>query len=65
MKIAQDQTFRDERERFALRFTCEDCALWDPANDRCAHGFPTREHRRTRYDDAHADVVFCKEFELT
>lgn len=64
MKILQDEAFRAERERFALRFTCEDCALWDPATDRCAHGFPTHEHRATRYDDPHASVVFCKEFEL-
>jgi len=64
VKLPQDPAFRDERARFALRFTCDDCALWDPARDRCAHGFPTHEHRASRYDDARADVVFCKEFEL-
>ena len=30
MKLPQYAGFRSERERFALRFTCEHCALFDP-----------------------------------
>jgi len=64
MKLAQDERFRAERQSFRLRFTCEDCALFDQVKARCAHGFPTEEHRAYRYDDPTAQVTFCKEFEL-
>lgn len=64
MRIPQDGRFRDERARFALRFTCEDCAMWDPDRDACAHGYPTADHRLLRYEDAAAAVVFCKDFQL-
>ena len=64
MKLVQDARFREERRAFALRFTCEHCALYDEHGG-CAHGFPTEEHRLLRYDDERAAVTFCKEFELT
>lgn len=64
MKIAQDLRFRAERARFALRFTCEDCAQWDPDHDACAHGYPTGDHRLPRYADPDAMVIFCKDFQL-
>jgi hypothetical protein len=63
MRIRQDGTFREEARRFALRFTCESCALFDDAREQCAHGFPTDEHRGARYADPGADVIFCKEYE--
>ena len=65
MKVAQYPAFREERRRFALRFTCEDCALFDPERASCAHGYPTEEHRVERYDHPGVDLVFCKDFELT
>lgn len=46
-----------------MRFTCEACALFDDERGRCAHGFPTEEHREERYRDPDADVMFCKEWE--
>lgn len=64
MIFEQDAVFRLERDQFVLRFTCEDCALWDASRDACAHGFPTREHRVKRYLREDATVLFCKEFEL-
>jgi hypothetical protein len=64
MRLPQYPGFRDDRERFALRFTCEDCALFDPEQESCAHGFPTAEHRRSYYESADAYLVFCKDFEL-
>lgn len=64
MIIEQDERFRRERARYRLRFTCEDCALFDPQTERCAHGFPTERHRTARYDDPDARLLFCKEFEL-
>ena len=64
MKIEQDATFREQRERYHLRFTCEHCALFDPEHERCAHGYPTTEHRDAYYRDQGARVVFCKHFEL-
>ena len=64
MKILQDARFREQRERYRLRFTCEDCALFDDVKETCAHGYPTREHRDAHYQDEAAPVVFCKHFEL-
>ena len=64
MKIPQDDRFRDERRAFALRFTCESCALWNEEHDRCANGFPTEEHRAHRYESPDTAVVFCKDFDL-
>jgi hypothetical protein len=64
MIIEQDERFREERRRYRLRFTCEDCALFDEARERCAHGYPTERHRAARYADPTARILFCKEFDL-
>jgi hypothetical protein len=64
MKVEQDARFRAERVRFRLKWTCEDCALFDPRAG-CAHGFPTHRHRSSRYEDPTADLLFCKDFELS
>ena len=61
MKLVRDARFDDESARFSLRMHCEDCALFDARTEKCAHSFPTEEHRR---DAKHGLVVFCKEFEL-
>jgi hypothetical protein len=54
MKVEQDERFREQRERFRLK--------WKAG---CAHGFPTHRHRKSRYDDPTAALLFCKDFELT
>ncbi len=64
MKIPQDERFREERERYRLRFCCEDCGLFNEGDLRCIHGFPTVEHRELRYLDPSAALVYCKEFDL-
>lgn len=64
MRIPQDARFRAERARFSLRFCCEDCALFDPERVACAHGYPTEEHRRARYESPAVAIVFCKDWEL-
>ena len=65
MNVPRDPRFDDEAERFALRFTCEDCGHFDAATELCAHEWPTALHRIARYrDPATREVVFCKEFEL-
>ncbi len=63
MKVEQDARFREQRQRFKLKWTCEDCVLFDP-DAGCAHGFPTHRHRNSRYEDPSADLLFCKDFEL-
>lgn len=63
MRLPLDDRFRAEAREFALVRCCEDCALWDDAGDRCAHGYPTREHRRAASDGPGAALVFCKDFE--
>lgn len=64
MIIEQDERFRREREKYRLRFNCEDCALFDPRTERCAHGYPVHKHRAARYEDPDANLLFCKEFDL-
>lgn len=64
MHLKQDARFREQRRRYALRFTCEDCALYDVLGRRCVHGYPTLEHRRAQYEDPESALVFCKDFEL-
>jgi hypothetical protein len=64
MRIPRDEQFGEQAAKFSLRFNCESCALFDEVRERCAHGFPTEEHRAKRYeDDPGADVIFCKEWE--
>ena len=68
MRLKVDSAcFFAQRERYDLRFCCEDCAHF--VAQRCAHFWPTHDHRRARYaeDAPRADeleVIFCKEFEL-
>jgi hypothetical protein len=64
LKLPQSQDFRQQRERFALRFTCEHCALFDAERSVCSHGFPTDEHRLEYYESQDVPLVFCKDFEL-
>lgn len=65
MRLPQPPEFAQQREHFALRFTCEDCSLFDPTSGACAHGYPTEEHRTAHYANRHALLVFCKDFDLT
>ncbi|PIE19667.1 MAG: hypothetical protein CSA65_01385 [Proteobacteria bacterium] len=64
--IIEDRAeFEQQLRRFELRFCCEDCSFFVPKLDRCAHFWPTKEHRRARYEaGGYEDAVFCKEFEL-
>lgn len=64
MKLPQDERFRRERARFALRFTCEDCCHFDEPKERCTHGYPTEGHRAAWYEDPAAELLFCKDFTL-
>jgi hypothetical protein len=60
----QDERFREQRERFRLKWNCEDCVLFDLELG-CAHGYPTHRHRESRYEDPTAALLFCKDFKLT
>lgn len=63
MEVPQDECFREEREKYRLRWNCEHCANFD-GEERCVHGFPTHRHRLSRYDDPSASLLFCKEFDV-
>ena len=65
MKIRHLEQFRDERDRFALVHTCEDCVYFDAESGRCAHGYPNAQHRREALETPVPGPMFCKEFELT
>jgi hypothetical protein len=62
MRVDRTPLFDRERERFALKCACEDCAHFDRASDSCAHEWPTERHRQAAFSDG--ELVFCKEFEL-
>lgn len=64
MRIPQDQLFRDEQAQFLLKWNCEDCALFNAQTLECIHAYPTHRHRKSRYADPAADLLFCKDFEL-
>lgn len=66
MKTVVDERLVREANACALRHRCDDCVHFAPETERCAHGYPTTEHRTPlRLDGgAPAVVVFCKEFEL-
>jgi len=63
MRVPAGPAFDDERDRFALRCCCEDCAHFDPRDQRCRHDWPTAPHRRAALTDG-GEILFCKEFEL-
>ena len=56
--MLEQQRLEDQPRTGSWRF------LFDPAVG-CAHGFPTHRHRKSRYDDPTAALLFCKNFELT
>jgi hypothetical protein len=62
VKIALDVCAREEIDRVKLRFACEDCAMFDPEREKCAHGYPTHEHRAAHID--RGELVFCKDWDL-
>lgn len=70
MKTHVDQRLVAEIDRFALRYACESCCYFafDPddavSSRRCALGYPNAEHLAASLDIG-AELVFCKEFELT
>jgi hypothetical protein len=63
MKTLVDDRLRDEARAFALRFACEDCAHFEPANESCGNGYPTEPHARVDLS-ARRHLEFCKEFEF-
>lgn len=63
MKVPQDRRFREQSVEFNLKWNCEDCQNFDRELG-CAHGYPTHRHRRSRYDDPAAELLFCKDFDL-
>jgi hypothetical protein len=64
LRLPASETFHRQRERFSLRFTCEECALFDAERELCSHGYPTEEHRQAYYEQRDALIVLCKDFEL-
>lgn len=61
MKTRVDSRLRLEAAKYELRFTCPDCAHFDPDEERCAEGYPTDEHRDTQL--LGEEILFCKLFE--
>ena len=57
------ERLRQEAERFALRFRCEECAHFSPELRTCGNGYPTEPHRGVELA-TRSELLFCKEFEL-
>lgn len=66
MKQRELPRFREERETYQLRYTCDQCTYFDPPTERCTHGYPNEQHRAVRVGEVGepGELVFCKEFEL-
>lgn len=58
-----DERLRSEAERYALRFTCETCAHFDPEQQRCGNGYPVEPHVGIQLASTN-ELAFCKEYEL-
>jgi hypothetical protein len=61
MKTPVDAAFRDEAERFAFRFACDDCAHFALHTGRCSLSYPAAPRRGALEG---AELVLCKTFEL-
>ncbi|HEY8039564.1 MAG TPA: hypothetical protein VIF15_07210 [Polyangiaceae bacterium] len=61
MKTTVDARLRAEATRFVFRFSCDDCAHFDPASQRCSLGYPAAP-RRDALAAPHLEL--CKEYEL-
>lgn len=64
MRLRLTAAFAEERRRYALQFTCEQCVHFDPPASRCAHEYPVEDHLEGGPALAAGELVFCKEFEL-
>jgi hypothetical protein len=64
MRTRVDQRLRDEAERFAFRFACDECAHFDGrvGFERCSLGYPAAPRRGAL--DAAVHLELCKEYEL-
>jgi len=58
-----DARFLEESRALGLRHACEDCVHFVAAAERCAHEYPTEDHRARPLAPGDT-VVFCKEWEL-
>ena len=63
MKQRELPRFREERARYGLRYTCDQCTYFDPDTGRCLHGYPNQQHL-SESSGPPGELVFCKEFEL-
>jgi hypothetical protein len=63
VQLPRTAEFDAERERFALRFCCEDCGHFDARTASCRHEWPNEQHRGEAALRL-ATLDFCKEFEL-
>jgi hypothetical protein len=63
MKTPVDDRLRDEAQRYAFRFACDDCVHFDAATSRCSLGYPSAP-RRDALDARAALLELCKSFEL-
>lgn len=63
MRTVVDSGLRREARAFELKYSCPDCAHFDPARVACAEGYPNDSHREGVIPSEDV-VVFCKSFEL-
>ncbi len=63
MRTVVDDRFREEASHFALRFTCDVCAHFDPDQGGCSDGYPVEQHWHIDPERV-TELSFCKLFEL-
>jgi len=58
-----DARFVEEVRKYRLRFSCPDCAHFQPETRTCSNGYPVEPHLITDLAPGSV-VIFCKSFEL-
>ena len=66
MFVIMNDRYRQEKEQFGLKESCEDCRHFFSDGARCAMLYPSKPHRRETFAQAKDGerIYFCKMFEV-
>ena len=66
MWVTMDARFREERKKFNLKESCEDCRHFCLERKRCAVIYPVDPHLKASFENASDGdrIFFCKMFEV-
>ena len=66
MWVVMNEGYRQEKQRYILKESCEDCRHFFPESEQCAMLYPVKPHRRKTFAEAQNGerIYFCKMFEV-